>query len=79
MSTAAQPERETGYYVVALSTGTKVVEYIRYRVPPNHLITDILAGPFTDRIMNGRVAISGHRLAMQKLVELQSYGGGVQG
>lgn len=61
-----------GYYVVELSTGTKIVEHIREGIPYNHLITKIIDGPFGDLFLAGRVAKSGAQVAFDRLIEIQN-------
>ena len=63
-----------GFYVVELSTGTKIVEHIRAGIPYNHLVTKVIDGPFSDLFLAGRVAKSGAQVAFDRLVEIQSGG-----
>lgn len=61
-----------GYYVVELSTGTRIVEYIREGIPTNHLISRVIEGPFDDLFIAGRVAKSGAQVAFDRLIEIQN-------
>lgn len=62
----------TGYYVARLVTGTFVVELIRQNTPLNHLIEEVVAGPFIDRQFQGKTVSNGYQAALQKLIELRS-------
>jgi hypothetical protein len=61
-----------GFYVVELSTGTRIVEHIREGIAYNHLISKVLEGPFEDLFIAGKVAKSGAQVAFDRLVEIQN-------